>query len=81
MAFPFIPSAFILLLQNLMMCVGLPVDVVVVAPHVELGIRAAEEAAPSRKVGEGAVAGGIIRSNGRRATKWCAADKWCFRTQ
>lgn len=69
MAFPFIPSAFILLLQNPMMYVGLPVDVVVVdvvvvAPRVELGIGAAEEAAPSREVGEGAVAlavaGGII---------------------
>lgn len=59
-----LPS-YLILLQNPMMYVGLPVDVVVVdvvvvAPCVELGIGAAEEAAPSREVGEGAVAGGII---------------------
>ena len=82
-AFPFIPSALILLLQNQMMCVVVPVVMV----DVELGIGAVEEAAEeaeeatveaeeaaveaAREVEEGAVALAAAetttRLHGRRA--------------
>lgn len=75
-AFPFIPSALILLLQNPMMCVVVPVVVV----DVEVGIGAVEEAAEeaeeaaveaAREVEEGAVALAAAetttRLHGRRA--------------